>query len=208
MVLLPASSSVGSEWFFKCRSFCWVDVCLVPWCTNRSHWSFSDCSGGWQGILEGLTPMASVWISPSPSVYSGRGGVTSINVCLGRSAEGASTHLPFLFCRLSLHLQKLRNVWSLGNYSPWRLGVARTWLVCVCGQLLSRVWVFCDSLDCSPPGSSIHGISHARILEWVPLPLQGIFLIQVSDLGLLSLLHRQVDFFTTSTTWEGAVLAY
>ena len=131
MVLLPASSSVGSEWFFKCRSFCWVDVCLVPWCTNRSHWSFSDCSGGWQGILEGQTPMASVWISPSPSVYSGRGGVISINVCVGRSAEGASTHLPFLFCRLSLHLQKLRNVWSLGNYSPWRLGVARTCL-CVC----------------------------------------------------------------------------
>ena len=32
---------------------------------------------------------------------------------------------------------------------------------------LSRVWLFCDPLDCSPPGSSVHGISQARILEWV-----------------------------------------
>ena len=25
----------------------------------------------------------------------------------------------------------------------------------------------CDSMDCSLPGSSVHGILHARILEWV-----------------------------------------
>ena len=25
----------------------------------------------------------------------------------------------------------------------------------------------CDPVDCSPPGSSVHGISQARILEWV-----------------------------------------
>ena len=28
----------------------------------------------------------------------------------------------------------------------------------------------CDLMDCSPPGSSVHGISHARILEWVAIP--------------------------------------
>ena len=27
-----------------------------------------------------------------------------------------------------------------------------------------------DSLDCSPQGSSVHGISQARILEWVAVP--------------------------------------
>ena len=26
----------------------------------------------------------------------------------------------------------------------------------------------CDPVDCSPPGSSVHGILQARILEWVP----------------------------------------
>ena len=28
---------------------------------------------------------------------------------------------------------------------------------------------FCDSVDCSPPGSSVHGISQARILAWVAI---------------------------------------
>ena len=37
--------------------------------------------------------------------------------------------------------------------------------VCV----LSNVWL-CDPMDCSPPGSSVHGILKARILEWVAMP--------------------------------------
>ena len=34
--------------------------------------------------------------------------------------------------------------------------------------LLSRVW-FCDLMDCSLPGSSVHGILQARILEWIAI---------------------------------------
>ena len=34
---------------------------------------------------------------------------------------------------------------------------------------LSRVWVFYDPMDCSPPGSSVHGTSQARTLEWVAM---------------------------------------
>ena len=30
----------------------------------------------------------------------------------------------------------------------------------------------CDPMDCSPPGSSFHGILQARILEW-PFPSPG-----------------------------------
>ena len=28
----------------------------------------------------------------------------------------------------------------------------------------------CDPIDCSLPGSSVHGIPQARILEWVAIP--------------------------------------
>ena len=28
----------------------------------------------------------------------------------------------------------------------------------------------CNSMDCSPPGSSMHGLFQARILEWVAIP--------------------------------------
>ena len=49
----------------------------------------------------------------------------------------------------------------------------------------------CDPVDCSPPGSTAHGILQATILEWVAIPFsRGIFLTQ----GLnLSLLHWQAD---------------
>ena len=34
-------------------------------------------------------------------------------------------------------------------------------------QPQSRVQLFCSPMDCSSPGSSVHEISQARILEWV-----------------------------------------
>ena len=36
--------------------------------------------------------------------------------------------------------------------------------VAIVVYLLSRVWLFCDSKDCNPPGFSVHGISQARML--------------------------------------------
>ena len=35
--------------------------------------------------------------------------------------------------------------------------------------VLSRVWLFGTHQDYSPPGSSVHGISRARMLEWVAI---------------------------------------
>ena len=29
--------------------------------------------------------------------------------------------------------------------------------------------ILCNSMDCSPPGSSVHGIPQARLLEWVAI---------------------------------------
>ena len=37
----------------------------------------------------------------------------------------------------------------------------------VCAQMLSPA--LCDPVECSPPGSSVHGLSQARIQEWVAL---------------------------------------
>ena len=33
--------------------------------------------------------------------------------------------------------------------------------------MLSHVWLFCNPMDHSPPGTSVQGILQARILEWV-----------------------------------------
>ena len=34
---------------------------------------------------------------------------------------------------------------------------------------LTHIPLFCDSKDCCPPESSVHGVSHARVLEWVAI---------------------------------------
>ena len=39
----------------------------------------------------------------------------------------------------------------------------------MCAQLLSHVLLVCNPVDCSPPGSSVHGILQARILEWAAI---------------------------------------
>ena len=44
-----------------------------------------------------------------------------------------------------------------------------------------------DSMDCSPPGSSVREIFQARILEWIAISLlQGIFMTQGSNVSLAS----------------------
>ena len=42
-----------------------------------------------------------------------------------------------------------------------------------CAKLLQFCPTFCDLMDCSPPGCSVHGILQARILEWVVIPSPG-----------------------------------
>ena len=66
-------------------------------------------------------------------------------------------------------------------------------LLLACSVAQSRP-TLCDPVDCSPPGSSVRGISQARILEWVAIFLfQGVFPTQGSNPHLLSLLHcRQI----------------
>ena len=57
-------------------------------------------------------------------------------------------------------------------------------IFCVCSVAQSCV-TFCDPIDCSPPGSSVHGISQARVLEWIAISYSK---------GLNPhLLHWQVD---------------
>ena len=55
------------------------------------------------------------------------------------------------------------------HYICTRMAKIKDVLCCV--QSLSRVQFFVTScMDCSPPGSSVHGILQARILEWVAMP--------------------------------------
>ena len=63
----------------------------------------------------------------------------------------------------------------------------------VCSCALS-CRTLCDPMDCSLPGSSVHGILQVSTLEQgCHCLLQGIFLTQGLKLHLLYVLHWQVD---------------
>ena len=72
---------------------------------------------------------------------------------------------------LELNIQKCKIMVS---------GPITSQLMLCCAKSLQSFPTLCDPIDCSPPGSSVHGILQARILEWVAL-LQGIFPTQGSN---------------------------
>ena len=58
-----------------------------------------------------------------------------------------------------------------------------------------------DPMDCSPPGSSVHGILQARILEWVAIPFSWAS-SQFGDQTWVFVFCTGSRFFTNRTTWE------
>ena len=70
-----------------------------------------------------------------------------------------------------------------------------------CPELLSARWsgpAPCDPMDCSPPGSSVHGMLQARALERVARPSsrgascpRGRTLLACSAAGLYHLSHQE-----------------
>ena len=50
-----------------------------------------------------------------------------------------------------------------------RWGLPRGWTSKVRLVAQSRLTVY-DAMDCNPPGSSVHGIFQARILDWAAMP--------------------------------------
>ena len=51
----------------------------------------------------------------------------------------------------------------------WTLSNNYSTLVCVHAKLLQLFLTLCHPVDCSPPGSPVHGILQARILEWIAM---------------------------------------
>ena len=89
-------------------------------------------------------------------------------ICLFAGLSQISLHIYTLLhkaalCMLIFFFFFTKTIWS--KYSH----ILRYWgLVVVVVWSLSPVW-FRDPMHCSPPGSSVHGISQARTQEWVAI---------------------------------------
>ena len=84
-------------------------------------------------------------------------------------------------------------------FLPYLLCVYIHILVC---SVTQSCLTLCSHVDCSLAGPSVHGISQARIMEWLPFPAPG----DLPDPGIKprSLMSPALAsrLFTTSTTWK------
>jgi len=76
------------------------------------------------------------------------------------SVKSESYVLRFISRHVDVHLSQHRLLERLSVFSC----VAFALLSCVCAQ---SCLTLCDPMNCSPPGSSVHGILHERIPELV-----------------------------------------
>ena len=87
---------------------------------------------------------------------------------------------------------------------------------CMHAKSLQSCPALCKHMDCYLPGSSVHEISQARILEWVAVPSsRGPSQLRdathiYSGMQLTSLVSSALEnkFCTTSTTWEAPLFIY
>ena len=93
----------------------------------------------------------------------------------GPRFDDAGLFLWSMSCRCAFHIP----LWEIVKWIPlieqWIFKITRILRVlkfhitteyCLVAKLYSTL---CNPMDCSPPGSSVHGISQARILEWVAI---------------------------------------
>ena len=88
------------------------------------------------------------------------------------------------------------------SLAGWLPSVASSVRMCVHSKLLQLCLTLCNSMDCGPPGYSVHGIPQEKSLEWVAIsysrgssqPRDQIHICYVSALA--------GRFFTTTATWE------
>ena len=77
----------------------------------------------------------------------------------------------------------------------------------LCAKLPQSCLTLCNPMDCSPPGSSVHGILQARILERVAMPSsRGSSRPRDWSSSLMSPALAG-GFFTSSATWEEKEMA-
>ena len=65
-------------------------------------------------------------------------------------------------------MEKREPSYTVGGNANWCGHYGEHYVLCV--LVIQSCPTLCDPIDCSLPGSAVHGILPARILEWVAIP--------------------------------------
>ena len=120
--------------------------CLQYFLASRSFPVSQFFTSGGQGI--GVSASASVHTMNIQDWFP-----LGLTGCISLQSKGLSNLLQH-------HSSKASVPWC-SAFFRWKM-----WSVCAC-QVAS---IMCNSMDCSQPGFSVHGILQARTLEWVAMP--------------------------------------
>ena len=105
-------------------------------------------------------------------------------------SDSVRPHRPQPIKLPSLGFSRQEHEWiaiSFSNAWKWKVKV----------KSLSRVWLFETPMDCSLLGSTVHGISQARVLEWVAIAFSA------SRFGMLLIARNEKSY---SQLWNSTKL--
>ena len=153
------TSRIWRKWWCVVSEHAWCkSLCLSPsFLAHLADMSWGHPSGLWR------SPHSENWVLlPMVIAYLPDMGVN----CFGRALSVPVK--PSDNCNSSWHLNCTFMRYPEQKSSSWA-ALSETVKVLVIQSCLT----LCDPMDCSPPSSSVHGISQARILEWVAIPFSG-----------------------------------
>ena len=154
-------------------------VARTWWCGQRWPWSFTSAHpSAFPGAHPSSHPLPSAQQPPSPALLGAEAGPCC--------CPPECPYFPASWEMLRFNLASSTNI------------IIRYLVTQSCPT-------DCDTLDCSPPGFSVHGILQARILKWDAISYsrwssQSRDQTSVSCVSVYPAVAGR--FFTTSTTWE------
>ena len=122
----------------------------------------------WEEIDKPISSTNGIWNTIFPQILASL-------LVTEASLKDDTLKIGFLICAMQwVSKISLDSCWQVRHSrkaSKWCL--MQSWCpMCVCLSARKLPWcpTLCDPMDCNLPGSSVHGILQARILEWVVMP--------------------------------------
>ena len=144
---------------------------LFPWISQTFELKNNDLKKKKGKTGQCIVPLPLVLFSLWAERWVGREGAMPRELSVlqfynRRKSEGGKRPLSSLF--FSRHQTSIISPSSMSDGGVFLSlhNQARTVIMCLVAKLCSTL---CDPMDCLPPGSSVLGISQARILEWVAI---------------------------------------